>query len=110
MGMNVVVDHDVVYFKVVELKLGDQPRGKTKPKFDSMGMSAQEYTNFRDSLYFGLSDLRTALNTDYFDHGLVLPYNIQELKSSLVFTSQAMFILMELEDGFDRIFEDDLWN
>lgn len=107
---DLTMDNDVFYFKLMDWKLRTLPADKTSARFDRMGLTAQEYRAMRDALHFSLSDLRTKVNEEYFNHGVYLPYNSQEIRTSLAFRPENMYILMEIEEGVERYFEDHLWS
>lgn len=110
MSADLVVNNDVVYFKILDLKLAPLPSTKRSAKLDLMGLSSQEYVSFRDNLHFSMEDLRSTLNEEYFNHGIILPYNVDEIRSSVTFRERAMYILMEIEEGVDRYFEETFWD
>lgn len=75
-----------------------------------MELSAQEYVEMRDALHFSLGDLRRKLNEDYFQQGIVLPYNVREIYTTVTFREHVMYVLLEVEQGVDRFFEDEFWD
>ena len=110
LSADIIADNDVVYFKILDLKLGPLPTNKRKAEKDLMELSENEYVAFRDALHFSLGDLRKLLNAEYFKQGIQLPYNIQEINTSVLFKERAMYVLMEIERGIDRFFEDEFWD
>lgn len=110
MGADLIVDNDTVYFKILDLKLAPLPSTKRSATLDRMGLSSQEYVALRDALHFSLGDLRQSLNANYFDQGIVLPYNVDEIYTSVYFREHAMYVMLEIEEDVDRWFEDMFWD
>ena len=100
----------MLHFKLLDLHLKQMPNSKKHAEFDEMHLTVIEYENFKDSLHYSMSELRKTLNNDYFRGGILLPYNIREIDTSVVFKKNAMYVLLEVNEGVGRFFEDEFWD
>ena len=100
----------MLHFKLLDLQLKKAPNSKKHAEVDEMHLSVIEYENFKDALHFSMGELRKTLNNDYFKGGIILPYNIREIDTSVAFKKNVMYVLLEVNEGVGRFFEDEFWD
>lgn len=97
---NMRADDDIAYITILENKLNIDSRfgHEVAPKRTSLDITESEYREFISSFGFYLNYLRKYLNNVYFKNGLWLPYNPEEIYTTVFFKEQSMHIFLDLAD------------
>jgi len=111
-SLNVKTDDDIVYINILKNKLDVNTKflQRTLPMRNKLNITVNEYKEFISNFGFFASYMRTYLNNVYFKHGIIFPYNPDEIYTHIVFNKGQMHLLLDLLDDADKFFKAELWN
>jgi hypothetical protein len=110
-SFNVKVDNDVAFITILNNKL-DLPKKNTKeePIRNSMKLTNNEYREFLSTFGFTMNFMKKWMNDVTLRGGVKLPYNMEEIYTSVDFSTKAAHIFLEVEDKADEALERGFWD
>ena len=110
-SFNTKIDNDVAFITILNNKL-DLPKksGKTEPIRNSMKMSKNEYREFLSTFGFTMNFMKKWMNDVTLRGGVMLPYSMEEIYTSVDFSTKAAHIFLEVEDKADQALERGFWD
>jgi hypothetical protein len=110
-SMDMTAENDILYIKLLNHKLDiDSKFGqRSQPIRNSMDLTENEYREFLSTFGFTMNYIKKWLNDVYFRDGVLFPYNMSEFNTRVSFKEKSMHIMLEVEEGADKFFEDEYW-
>jgi len=110
-SFNTKIDNDVAFITILNNKL-DLPKksSKTEPIRNSMKMSKNEYREFLSTFGFTMNFMKKWMNDVTLRGGVKLPYTMEEVYTSIDFSTKAAHIFLEVEDKADQALERGFWD
>ena len=101
-SFNMKIDNDVAFITILNNKL-DLPKKnmKKEPVRNSMKMTNNEYREFLSTFGFTMNFMKKWMNDVTLRGGVYLPYNMEEIYTSIDFSTKAAHIFLEVEDKAD---------
>jgi hypothetical protein len=101
-SFNMKIDNDVAFITILNNKL-DLPKKnmKEEPVRNSMEMTDNEYREFLSTFGFTMNFMKKWMNDVTLRGGVYLPYSMEEIYTSIDFSTKAAHIFLEVEDKAD---------
>lgn len=111
MSMDMTADDDILYVKLLNLKLDIDNRfgQRSAPIRDGMDLTENEYREFLSTYGFAMNYIKKWMNDVYLREGIYFPYGVDEFYTTVNFKEQSMHILLEVEENAEEYFEDNYW-
>ena len=110
-SFNVKFDNDVAFITILNNKLDLPKKSKKKePVRNAMKMTNNEYREFLSTFGFTMNFMKKWMNDVTLRGGVNLPYSMEEIYTSIDFSTKAAHIFLEVEDKADKALERGFWD